>query len=123
MSSLSMSDPFQVWLKHVVFNEQDYDCICAIALKILDGKCKMSATGSELMMRLYDAVEPTGLLMARFQGLIERARGGEVDGDTIRRAREEAESRIEKAQMKAFKAALQKAGLLPAVGGAVDEAA
>lgn len=93
------------------------DCAIAVMLKILDGKCKMTASEARIMTAVYDAVRarPARHLGPGEHALIEQARaepGPRFRAD-VYEARVLAETRISRPVMKAFKAALRRNGVLP----------
>ncbi|OSM00426.1 hypothetical protein [Magnetofaba australis] len=114
------------WLTTHPFSPQEWDCVVAAVLKVLDGKCKMSPAGGALMAVMWETAQATGQqsdLIARFGALITQAQD-EIDAMlqiAIHQARQDAEAHIPKAVMKGFKGRLKQAGLL--AGGAEEQAA
>lgn len=93
----------------------EIDCITAVMLKILDGKCKMNAAEKRVMTVLYDGLrERDGMLLgAEAHSLIAEARhgAGEVLRMRIYEMRLFAETMISRPVMKGFKAMLREQGL------------
>lgn len=96
------------------------DCAIAVMLKILDGKCKMPPDEAAVMAALYDHVRdrPAARLGAAEHALISAARAepGPRFRPAVYEARVLAETRISRPVMKAFKAGLRRAGILPSRG-------
>ncbi len=106
----------QNWLAHNLLAPIEVDCVAAVMLKILDGKCKMAADEKNLMAELYHQVKSqSGLLLgSEIHDLIQRA-GDAPDGEMrnlIYEQRVLAETHIARPTMKAFKARLRESGLL-----------
>lgn len=102
--------PAARWARATVFEPDQLDCVAAIMLKVLDGKCKMEAADRAAIAAVYDVVRdrPGRLLDAAVHELIARARR-EADPALAARVHEErvrAEALIDKPVMKAFKARL-----------------
>ncbi|MEM8957940.1 MAG: hypothetical protein AAGC86_09010 [Pseudomonadota bacterium] len=96
---------------------EQVDCAIAVMLKILDGKCKITASEARVMTAVYGAVRtrPARHLGPAEHALIEKARaepGPRFRAD-VYEARVMAETRISRPVMKAFKAALRRDGVLP----------
>ncbi|WP_095590768.1 hypothetical protein [Actibacterium ureilyticum] len=95
---------------------EQVDCAIAVMLKILDGKCRMPPPEARIMTGVYELLRDRSgaRLGADSHRLIDRAR---ADRDMPRRqiyeARVLAETRISRPVMKAFKAALRDARVLP----------
>ncbi|WP_108261632.1 hypothetical protein [Mangrovicoccus ximenensis] len=93
------------------------DCAAAVALKVLDGKCRMPPREAAVMMALYDAVRhlPGDKLGQDSHAMIARARATATEDVRmdVYEARVLAETRISRPVMKAFKAMLREAGILP----------
>ena len=86
-------------------------------LKMLDGKCKMSESGKQVMEILYDCLQsqPGKLLGAAEHTLIAEARAGKPDEQARMRIYEQrllAETMISRPVMKAFKAMLRAEGVI-----------
>lgn len=103
------------WVRTRSLTASDIDCVVAVMLKILDGKCKMSAVEKEVMALLYAAVQgrPGLRLEHGVHDLIAagRADAGEAMRNRIYEARLLAETAISRPVMKAFKAMLREQGL------------
>ncbi|MDD2894203.1 MAG: hypothetical protein PHF20_09785 [Halothiobacillaceae bacterium] len=111
--------PAAAWARDTVFDAAQLDCIIAIMLKILDGKCKMEDADKSALSAVYDALRAS--LRHEFgQGfgeathaLIEAARQSRSESTAwaqpICEARMQAEAYIPKPVMKAFKQRLQRA--------------
>jgi hypothetical protein len=109
--------PFAERAETMPLQGRDIDCVVAVMLKILDGKCKMTGSAKAVMERVYDTVKgrPGQILSADIHEIIAAART-RSDPDLlaqIHRQRVAAESRIPRPVMKAFKARLRRDGLLP----------
>ncbi len=93
------------------------DCVIAVMLKILDGKCKMPPDEAAIMTRVFDLLKarPARHLGAEAHGLIAEARAEEEERyrADVHEARVLAETRISRPVMKAFKAALRAQCVLP----------
>ncbi|WP_216671060.1 hypothetical protein [Mangrovicoccus sp. HB161399] len=93
------------------------DCAIAVALKVLDGKCKMPPHEAAIMMALYDAVRhlPGDKLGAESHAMISRARATETEDVRmdVYEARVLAETRISRPVMKGFKKMLRDQRVLP----------
>ncbi len=91
------------------------DCVTAVMLKILDGKCKMSLQEQRVMTLLYDAVKvlPGRVLDSELHQLIADARRHLDDAgrNAIYEKRVLAETVISRPVMKAFKAMICEQGL------------
>jgi hypothetical protein len=92
------------------------DCITAIMLKILDGKCKMDAAEKQAVAAIYHAIQPRPgqLLNPAVHALIARAlaRLDEHLVEEIYEQRVLAETMISRPVMKGFKALLREAGII-----------
>jgi len=109
------------WVSQSSLNLAEIDCITAVMLKILDGKCKMNALESDIMTLLYDSTKHlTGAnLNDEFHDLIAFARAclptlQPVLIEQIYEKRVLAETQISRPVMKAFKARLRTEHILPA---------
>lgn len=104
------------WLSHVVLQAPEVDCVNAVMLKILDGKCKMPADEKRVMAELYRQLDGRcgPLLDSEAHRLIAAA--GEHPPEAMRsriyEQRVLAETRIARPTMKAFKAMIRRTGLL-----------
>ena len=103
-----------VWAEQQVLEPIERDCVTAVALKILDRKCRMPAEEQEAMLALFDMLQhrPGGLFSTEVYRCIEQAlEERELLPDTAERIhlfRLEAETKIPKPVMKAFKARLRE---------------
>jgi hypothetical protein len=92
------------------------DCVTAIMLKILDGKCKMASAEKEAVAAIYHAIgpRPGQLLDPAVHGLIARAlaRRDEALVEEIYEQRVLAETMISRPVMKGFKVLLREAGVI-----------
>lgn len=96
----------------------DIDCVIAVALKILDGKCKMAHAEQKTMLALYDSIRHrqgdifhgedihNDIHQARF-------RMDSTLSEKIHASRIYAEKNIPKKVMKNFKKKLRQSGTLP----------
>jgi len=99
--------PATAWARGNRFEPVHLDCVAAIMLKILDGKCKMGEADKAALTAVYDVVKarPGQLLGADVHAQIAKARQGmdAVQADRIHALRVEAEALIPKPVMKDFK--------------------
>lgn len=119
MSEKPMSNliPAQQWLQTHELSLKEIDCVIALMLKILDGKCKMNEEDKRLTRELYaHCAELEGEhLKSDLHALIAEA----VDHpspellELVYEKRVLAETMISRPVMKGFKARLRKEGLLP----------
>lgn len=102
---------------HLTPNSDPMDCTIAVMLKILDGKCKMGDDEKAIMAALYHAVADRAgqRLGAAEHALIARTRAGSDDALILEiyERRLLAETMISRPVMKAYKAWLRQAGILP----------
>ena len=111
------------WLASHPPSLSDIDCITAIQLKILDGKCKMPDIEKVIMSRLYSEIshlQGQALDFSLRSLIAEACQQLEVSGELseemtmhIYELRLLAESQISRPVMKAFKAHMRNTGLLP----------
>lgn len=99
--------PAARWASETPFEPAQLDCVAAIMLKILDGKCKMAEADTLALTAVYDVVlgRPGEVLGADVHEAIDAARQG-MDAalaERIHALRIEAETRIPKPIMKGFK--------------------
>lgn len=111
---MSESRPAALWAQGVNWSRGDVDCVTAVMLKILDGKCKMQADQQHALAAIYEVTcgREGELFGERVHEHIATARGGEQPGANAARIhawRLEAEATIPKPVMKAFKAMLREA--------------
>lgn len=118
----------RAWLATHPLTPSEVDCVTAVMLKILDGKCKMPEWEKPLMAALYDAAQglPGQQFGASEHALIAQARTHADDTlrQTLYEHRVLAETAISRPVMKAFKAMIRDQGLfagLAAPAGAEDE--
>ncbi len=109
---MSKPHPAAEWAAQTTFSPRQVDCTTAVVLKILDNKCKMLPGEKAAVMAVYDVVknQPGELLDGKVHASIARAR---FQGDAqlmqhIHSLRIEAEARIPKPVMKAYKAVLRE---------------
>lgn len=111
------------WLQRHPLSPAHVDCVIAVMLKILDGKCKMKPTEKQIMALLYRQIAPrTGeRLDGRVHELISVA-CSRLDEEMKSRVYEQrvlAETMISRPVMKGFKAMIRQQGLLD--DGEVDD--
>ena len=101
------------WAHGTSFEPAHLDCVAAIMLKILDGKCKMGETEKTALAAVYDTVKtrPGLHLGDDVHALIAQARQGSDPAlaEPIHAWRVRAESLIPKPVMKGFKQTLRAA--------------
>lgn len=106
------------WAASASLTPAEMDCVTAVMLKILDGKCKMASDEKRIMQRLYDAcrARPGLHLGADDHALVRSARADPSESmrGLIYERRVLAETRISRPVMKAFKTRLRREGVLPA---------
>ena len=112
------AEALRTWAAASTLEPLQLDCVTAIMLKILDGKCKMGQQEKDAIAVVYDMVKarPGKLLGAAHHDLIAAARQG-LDEGLVARVYEQrlyAESMIGRPVMKAFKASLRQQGVLAA---------
>ncbi|TCJ18181.1 hypothetical protein EZJ19_02795 [Parasulfuritortus cantonensis] len=100
--------PAAAWARRTVFAPAQLDCVAAIMLKVLDGKCKMGPADKAAITAVYDVVKGQAgeSLADEVHDLIAAARQG-MDADlaaTVHGWRTRAEALIAKPVMKDFKA-------------------
>ena len=109
------------WLTTATLSPPECDCITAVMLKILDGKCKMPTHEKIIMEALYRATKhlPGLHLQGEFHQFIsdfldaDRTGIDEASILAIYERRVLAETRISRPVMKKFKARLRAEGVLP----------
>lgn len=102
------------WAESSELGAEQLDCVTAVALKILDRKCKMPADEQEAMLAIYDLLHPSPA--KHFDDSVHRAidaamqqeQFDPITAETIHRLRLHAEALIPKPVMKAFKARLRE---------------
>ena len=111
-----MKMDIETWAEAATLSPIELDCITAIQLKILDGKCKMSSEGKAVMSRIYAVTKarPGKLLGDDIHRLISEAEGDRSEAMRMRvyEQRLYAETMIGRPTMKAFKAMLRSEGLI-----------
>jgi len=101
------------WAESSALNAEQLDCVTAVALKILDRKCKMPADEQEAMLAIYDLLHPTPALLFEEEAhqvidtALQQTIIDPVTAEAVHRLRLDAEARIPKPVMKAFKARLR----------------
>lgn len=105
-----------LWAEQAVLAPAQLDCVTAIMLKILDGKCKMGQREKDAIALVYDVVKDRAgkLLEGAHHALIAKARQG-MDEAMVAQVYEQrlyAETMISRPVMKAFKAWLRQEGVL-----------
>ena len=104
--------PAAEWAAQTDFSPIHIDCTTAVVLKILDGKCKMLPGEMAAVMAVYDVVKdrPNLLFEATVHAAITQARSQahRQQPSAIHALRREAEARIPKPVMKAYKALLRE---------------
>ena len=109
--------PAALWALGTDFEPVHLDCVTAIMLKILDGKCKMGAAEQRALTAIYEVVKvyPNQGLADEVHSLIAAARQRkDVDlADRIHLWRVRAEAHIPKPVMKGFKRLLRASLSIP----------
>ncbi|MBE7374221.1 hypothetical protein [Pseudomonas lopnurensis] len=104
------------WLEEHPLSPVQVDCVIAVMLKILDGKCKMKPTEKAVMTLLYERIgRRTGERLGEgAHALIAQARGNldEAMKNRVYEQRVLAETMISRPVMKGFKAMIRQQGLL-----------
>jgi hypothetical protein len=105
--------PAAVWAQTAPLSVSDLDCITAVMLKILDGKCQMNEEQRHAYISIYNVskVRPGELLGEEVHWAIDTARhvNRQEIRERIHQLRLEAEAAIPKPTMKAFKARVREA--------------
>ena len=111
-----MKEHVSRWVHNHELSMTHIDCITAVMLKILDGKCKMAEQEKDVMALLYDEVRVRSgnQLGQELHCLIAVARDNldEAMRNHIYEKRVLAESIISRPVMKKFKAMIRREGLL-----------
>ncbi|MBD3811270.1 MAG: hypothetical protein IE917_03485 [Betaproteobacteria bacterium] len=116
-STETLAHPAAQWAEATHFEPAHLDCVTAIMLKILDGKCKMSGAEKNALTAVYDVVRdrPGHGLDDDVHTLIAQARqGANSVADAIHAWRIRAETGIPKPVMKGFKQWLRASLPIPA---------
>jgi hypothetical protein len=114
---MTSSDTIEQWLNIHTLLPIHIDCVTAVMLKILDGKCKMNREEKTLMTLLYEQVKHCqgALLPDDIHDLIAISKMHPED-DNLRMLVYEkrllAETMISRPVMKAFKSMIREQGLL-----------
>lgn len=117
MTEATATAPLSAWARQHLTAPADIDCTIAVMLKILDGKCKMGAEEKIIMADLYRGLtDASGQHLGTAEhALIARAGAG-TDESLVMEIYERrllAETMISRPVMKAYKARLRAAGILP----------
>jgi hypothetical protein len=102
------------WAESSELGPEQLDCVTAVALKILDRKCKMPSDEQEAMLAIYDLLHPAPAkhFDDEVHQVIDSALRQEmidpVTAEAIHQLRLKAEALIPKPVMKAFKARLRE---------------
>jgi len=116
MSSLKKANkqhPAVEWALNTDFSPIQVDCTTTVALKILDGKCKMLPGEKEAIFAIYDVVKqlPGELFTQNEHDIVTQARTTEAENVEvmikIHSLRLHAEIQIAKSDMKAYKKKLR----------------
>ena len=109
--------PAMQWAQDTPLEPAHLDCVTAIMLKILDGKCKMGEAEKTALTAVYDVVRerPGQSLGDEVHALIAQARQGadSARADAIHAWRVRAEAQIPKPVMKGFKQLLRTSLPMP----------
>lgn len=105
-----------LWAQNTTLEPIQIDCVTAIMLKILDGKCKMYPQEKEVLSTIYDVTKhKAGIFLgADIHNLIRIARLG-MDEELVNKVYEQrlyAETMISRPVMKAFKAVLREKNII-----------
>lgn len=106
----------RTWAANTALEPVHLDCVTAIMLKILDGKCKMGQREKDAIVEVYNVVKtrPGKLLGQPIHALIAAALQ-DMDEAMVERVYEQrlyAETMISRPVMKGFKAGLRAEGIL-----------
>ena len=108
--------PAALWAQNNSLTPIEIDCVTAIMLKILDGKCKMYPEEKYVMTLFYDVTKhQAGISLGKdIHQLIRLARLGinEELKEKVYEQRLYAETVISRPVMKTFKAKLRKNGII-----------
>jgi hypothetical protein len=102
------------WAEHNALDPLRRDCVTAVTLKILDKKCKMPVQHQEAMLAIYDVLHhQPGELFGRevyrcIEDALQQHNLSALTAEQIHRFRVEAEQKIPKPVMKAFKVRLRE---------------
>lgn len=111
-----MSADIAAWAAGRPWQPTEVDCVVALMLKIIDGKCRMSEGDKAAVAELYPGIQhyPGLRLAPELRTLIGRAYGSSDDALLMQvyEQRVLAETMISRPVMKAFKAQLRAEGIL-----------
>lgn len=111
-----MAHPAAVWASSAHLDPAEIDCATALMLKIIDGKCKMSAGEKLVMAVIYDVVKDRpGLHLGEADHRLVAEARSSSDPEVLARVYERrvlAETMISRPVMKAYKAMLREVGVL-----------
>ncbi|MFH2134746.1 MAG: hypothetical protein ABII81_06140 [Pseudomonadota bacterium] len=103
--------PAAEWALETGFDAVQVDCTTAVVLKILDGKCKMSAGEMAAILAIYDVVHdmfPPMLGDAVHEAIRAlRTQDSDAAREHVHHLRVQAEAQIPKPVMKSYKAFLR----------------
>lgn len=108
-----------IWAASHVWTGDEVDCVTALMLKIIDGKCKMNGTDKAAAATLYDALGSQSATRAgqrldpALHALIAATRHSTDEAGRMKVYEERvmAEIRISRPVMKGFKSLLREAGV------------
>jgi len=113
----ALMHPATQWAQDTPLEPAHLDCVTAIMLKILDGKCKMGEAEKSALTAVYDVVSerPGQGLGGEVHALIAQARQGtdSILAASIHAWRVRAETQIPKPVMKGFKHLLRMSLPMP----------
>ena len=106
----------EAWAQAATLTPIELDCVTAVQLKILDGKCKMNVEEKAVMARIYAVTKsrPGRLLGDGLHSLIAEAQVDTSEAMRMRiyEQRLYAETMIGRPSMKDFKSMLRSEGLI-----------
>lgn len=114
---MNLPEIVPVWSDTLEFTSSEVDCILALMLKILDGKCKMLRHEQRIIYALYNKVnnrsgEILGEEIRKTIDSAHKSRNKDL-ADRIHIYRLLAEQEIPRTTMKQFKKMLRCEGILP----------
>lgn len=117
MTTIERQVSLEQWLECNSLHPIEVDCVTALMLKIVDGKCKMNPRDKDVITQLYSLVqERKGIYFGtEYHQLISQAKA-HPDPQLLERVYETrvlAETRISRSVMKTFKSRLRQNRLLP----------
>lgn len=113
LKETSKQHPAVEWALNTNFTTVEVDCTTTVALKILDGKCKMLPGEKDAVLAIYDVVKklPGELFSQHDHNVIRLARSTDTASKDVMKKihslRLYAETHIFKPVMKAYKAKLR----------------